>query len=404
MRLTDRGQWASALAAALWCVALVRGSFWAASAASVVTLTLVLSAAALDRPRIHVDRVLARDHVVEGDAIEETFRIQNAGRRRAVTLVESCSEGVEALGGSNSIDVELPRHHESSHAISWKAVTWGKKRFGPLRVVARDVLGLLEVESIEATETTIRVEPAPQALGRFKTRASNPELSIGAHIVSKPGDSSDFFALRDYQAGDSIRSVNWKASARSSKMIVNQATRDTYARVLIVVDLRAKEAVGPHAESPLVRNVRVAASLIAHHDRSRDHLQVVTVGGEANALSMNRNPRRSDLLDALAECAPGGDLPTDAAIREWLRNVRPRSPVYFVTSCAMDPELLDAIMLVQALKAFPVVISPSLPPFEDPGGAYARTRAATIDAVRSAGVPVHDWRHDTLLGVSLTAV
>src|SRR5439155_25710033 len=111
----------------------------------------------------------------------------------------------------------------------------------------------------------------------------------------------------------------------------------------------------------------------------RDHLTVLMLGKTPELLSTDRNPRKGDLFDNLVDVEAGGSADVHAAIKGNLRLLRPRSPVYFVTSAALDPSLLDAMTLALGLRAFPTLLSPSLPAFAHPGSASRPTRDATIE-------------------------
>ena len=189
--------------------------------------------------------------------------------------------------------------------------------------------------------------------------------------------------------------------------MVNQVTRDSFARVLIFLDAREKEALGG-VQSALVRNGRAAASILAHHERNKDHLTLVTVGEKAQKVSVMPNPRLDDLLHGIADAQPGGSMSMEAAVRAFLNNVKPRSPVYFITSGALDADLRAAIQVVQALQARPWVICPAVPPPEEVGEethrALSVSRAAAIREARALGVPAADWPEEKPLEVVLNAL
>ena len=401
MRLTRRGRIVAILACALGAIALARASATAASAAFLLLAGLSLSAASLRVPRLRVERHVERASFREGEVVRERLAVEAlSGALARARIRETASFGFEAQGDA-ALTLRLTKGARAEREVVWAARHWGLHRIGPLEVVVRDPLGLLEVSSTHEARHEARIEPNPLSVGRFSPRGGNPEPALGAHSVSKPGDSSEFFALRDYQAGDSIRRINWKASARTGRTTVNQVTRDTFARVVVFLDMREKEAIGGAASS-LVRSGRAAASVLAHHDRQKDHLTLVTVGREARRLSLQPNPRLAELLGEMTNVEPGGDMSLEEAVRSQMALVRPRSPVYFVTSGALDGELSDAIRLAQALGARPQVISPPPAPGEgEVSGLLARTRDAALDAARGQGIPVHDWPDGMPLEVAL---
>ena len=408
MRATPRGRFAAGLAVVLWTLSLVLASVALAAGALLVTLALAYALATLQRPQVATERRLNRVRFSESETVVEEVEVRLLSRVPVrATVHETATPGLEAKDGGASFEAVLRHGAPLERTLAWDAQTWGRKTLGPLRVVVQDALGLLEVEVKGQGEHLLHVQPLPRKLGKFQAKGGNPEPALGAHNVSKPGDGSEFFALREYQAGDSIRRINWKASARSGATMVNQVTRDSFARVVVFLDLREKETLGG-LQSALVRNGRAAASILAHHERNRDHLTLVTVTDSAQKVSVMPNPRLDDLLHGIADARPGGAMSMEAAVRAFLNNVKPRSPVYFVTSGALDADLRDALQVVQALNARPWVISPAPAPAEVLGEeahrSVALTRAATLREARSLGVPSADWPDGTPLEVVLNSL
>lgn len=407
MRLTPRGRYAAMLTVVLWTLSLTLAGVALAAAAFLLTLAFAYALFTLQRPRVDTERRLNRVRFSEGEVVIEEVEVRLLSHLPVkATIHETATAGLVARHGEH-FESTLRHGQPLARTLEWDAQTWGRKTFGPLRVVVRDALGLLQAEVKGHGEHVIHVQPTPKKLGKFQAKGGNPEPALGAHNVSKPGDGSEFFALREYQAGDSIRRINWKASARSGATMVNQVTRDSFARILIFLDMREKETLGG-VKSSLVRNGRAAASVLAHHERNKDHLTLITVSDDARKVSAMPNPRLDDLLHGISDGTPGGDMSMEAAVRAFLNNVKPRSPVYFITSCALDADLRQAIQVVQALNARPWLIAPVPAPPEEIGDEAYRalklTRDATIREARSLGVPTADWPEDKPLEVVLAAL
>lgn len=407
MRITPRGRYAAGLAIVLWTLSIVLASVAAAAGAFLLTLAFAYALATVRRPHVSAERVLNRTRFTESEVLIEDLEIKLLSRIPVrASIQEVATPGLTPRDG-DWFEATLRHGTPLKRTLHYDAETWGRKTLGPLRVVVRDAFGLFETEARGEGQHLVHVQPMPRKLGKFQAKGGNPEPALGAHNVSKPGDGSEFFALREYQAGDSIRRINWKASARSGATMVNQVTRDSFARVLVFLDVREKEGLGG-VQSALVRNGRAAASILAHHERNKDHLTVIAVGGDARKVSVMPNPRLDDLLHGIADSEAGGNMSMEAAVRAFLNNVKPRSPVYFITSGVLDADLRDAIQVVQALQARPWLISPVPAPADavDPGlhEPLVRSRQALLKEARSLGVPSADWPDGTPLEVVLSAL
>jgi uncharacterized protein (DUF58 family) len=62
---------------------------------------------------------------------------------------------------------------------------------------------------------------------------------FGESSIEVPGVGSEFYEMRAYQPGDDYRRVNWKATARQGKLLVNDSMRDVGSSYVVVLDARA---------------------------------------------------------------------------------------------------------------------------------------------------------------------
>lgn len=58
----------------------------------------------------------------------------------------------------------------------------------------------------------------------------------GEHRNNRHGQSYEFESLREYALGDDIRHINWKASARTDRMVVNQYQEERSQSIYCIID------------------------------------------------------------------------------------------------------------------------------------------------------------------------
>jgi uncharacterized protein (DUF58 family) len=88
---------------------------------------------------------------------------------------------------------------------------------------------------LSARNVDIVVYPKPEPVG--------DELHLlpmyAGHIASsRRGVGQDLFSLRNYQARDDLRHIDWKATARARNLMVREFTADDERRITIVLDTR----------------------------------------------------------------------------------------------------------------------------------------------------------------------
>ena len=127
------------------------------------------------------------------------------------------------------------------------------------------------------------------------------------------GRGHDLYALRDYQATDSARHVDWKASAKTQQLKVREFAREDERRVTLVFDARLPQA-DPGSLARFEKAVTQAARLVWHFHQTDTRMEFLTQGWEAAAA-----PAREivyPVLQTLALLEPINLASEDAA--DWL--------------------------------------------------------------------------------------
>src|SRR3546814_14594866 len=74
--------------------------------------------------------------------------------------------------------------------------------------------------------STVRVYPNFASLAELAGLSVElASRSVGARLQRRRGEGTEFQELRDYRVGDSLRKIDWKATARSSRPIRSEEAR-----------------------------------------------------------------------------------------------------------------------------------------------------------------------------------
>ena len=124
-----------------------------------------------------------------------------------------------------------------------------------------------------------------------KLEAASDELHLlpmntGHMLSARRGAGHDLHSLRDYQPQDDMRHIDWKATARVSRLVVREFTAEDERRVHLVFDTRtpagATKGIGAkeNFHTRFERGVTVAASLVAHFLDERAEVRLTLSGAE----------------------------------------------------------------------------------------------------------------------------
>lgn len=149
----------------------------------------------------------------------------------------------------------------------------GPIRFEPAALRVRTRLGCAELLLNVGDAQALRVYPNFAAVARYAWLASDNRLAeIGIKAAPQRGAGTDFKQLAEYQAGDSIRHIDWKATQRHRRPIVREFQDERDQRVLFLLDcgrrMRADEAAqsGSHFDEALNALMLLAHVALAEGD------------------------------------------------------------------------------------------------------------------------------------------
>lgn len=81
-----------------------------------------------------------------------------------------------------------------------------------------------------------RIQAGLRAFSRLDTRRAASRILDGSYNSIYKGRSMNFDELREYVAGDNIKDMDWKASARSGKLLVRQYIAEKKHDIMLVFD------------------------------------------------------------------------------------------------------------------------------------------------------------------------
>ena len=120
---------------------------------------------------------------------------------------------------------------------SLRPVKRGEYNFGSLNIYVQSPLKLLKRRLQFAQDKTVPVYPSYLQLKQYQLMAfSNRLTDLGIKRIRRIGHSMEFEQIREYVQGDDYRTMNWKATARSSQMMVNAFQDEKSQQVYCLID------------------------------------------------------------------------------------------------------------------------------------------------------------------------
>lgn len=253
---------------------------------------------------------------------------------------------------------------------------------GELRGVARGVAemgrtfigytrwGLAERRVAAHRPGRLSVLPNLRAVGRMHRRLQARLLrGLGQRTAPHLGKGREFDRLREYQRGDDIRDLAWKASARHAKLITREYRLDRSQDVLLAIDTGHRMAARTARISRIDHAVNAALQIAYITDRLEDRVGLVAWGAEVEAgLPPGRGAAHLRRLTAYATSLAARYVHSDplALAAHLRRRLRHRSLVLIITALPEPGEeaaLLRAVRLLRPTH-LPLVLVLSDPDLE----------------------------------------
>jgi uncharacterized protein (DUF58 family) len=113
----------------------------------------------------------------------------------------------------------------------------GEYEFGNILIYIQTFLGFAERRIIIQAEQMIPTYPSVLQMKQYALYASEKiAVQQGIKKMRRIGYSYEFEQIKDYVNGDDYRHVNWKASSRNAKLMVNQYEMEKSQQIYCVID------------------------------------------------------------------------------------------------------------------------------------------------------------------------
>lgn len=293
-----------------------------------------------------------------GDPVYVELRVHNAGRgeRRAV-------EGSDDFCGLTPFLVErLPPGVAATLRYEVVPIRRGIYPGGPVELASASPFGISLARRRFQLGSPMIVHPRWVPLRSFPLleAASTPNEPL--HERRRRGAGLEFYGLRDYRSGDSLRHVHWPSTARGGRLLVREFEEQLASRLGIVID--AGERVGKEPATTFEDAVACAASLLVYALEAGHPVQLLCDSKEG--LRHLLDPARIDALDWLAALEADGRRGLARVAEEAIGEIHRRSTnvLIFPGTRRNVEEAPRAVSILQERSARVIAVMLSAPSYD----------------------------------------
>jgi len=329
---------------------------------------IYLGAGLLFRPeKVHleVNRSISPDRATPNLPVEITISITNhGGKLEFILLDDILPSQLNIIEGESNILTSLAPGETTyiKYTIQGKR---GYYTFTRVLSVASDSLGIIHQTQEIPTEDKLFIQPEVKRLSRIAIRPRGTRVYSGFIPARQGGPGVEFFGVRQYQQGDPLRWINWKASARHHQSyFINEFEQERVADVGIILDTRRRSDVESEKGDSLFEHGILAAAALAEtflNDGNRVGLLLYgtlldwTIPGYGKI-------QRERILQSLARAKPGDSLIFGTLDHLPTRLFPPNSQLVFISPLHKDD--LEMLISLRGRGYAILIISPDPISFE----------------------------------------
>ena len=228
----------------------------------------------LTRYDLEATRELRPARVHAGGSSRVELTVRNTGRRRSPVL--SARDPFDG-GRRWARFLIAPLAPQEAARAAYRLPTDRRGIFdlGPMELHLEDPFGLAATAREAAPPTRLTVYPRVDPIPPLPLTRGNDPHAGADHPTALAAAGEDFYALREYEVGDDLRRVHWKATARLDQLMIRQEEMPWQGRATVLVDLRREV----HSPQSLELALSAAASVVSACWRHRSLVRLVATDG-----------------------------------------------------------------------------------------------------------------------------
>ena len=199
-------------------------------------------------------------------------------------------------------DVKIKSGERKTISYEVRPVKRGEYKFGSVNIYISTRIGLVQRRYTFSNDMNVPVYPSFVQMRKYELLAiSNQLTTSGIKKIRKRGSNAEFDQVKEYVQGDEYRTINWKATARKNKLMVNQYQDEKSQAVYSIVDMGRVMRM-PFAGMSLL-DYAINASLVISNIAllKQDRAGVITFSNKVQStlIAERRNTQLHQILELL---------------------------------------------------------------------------------------------------------
>jgi len=383
----------------------------------VIPLLVYLGIAHMRLPEtstLHGRRQVQSDVITTENTTEVTITIENKGPDIGYMVIrDPIGSDLTVVAGNAQASAALAAGETLTLNYTFQGQR-GKTTLPNIEITGGDIFNLFPWKTTLETETQVTILPAYPYVRQVAIRPLRTMGFTGPILSRQRGAGVDFFGVRQYEMGDPLRRVNWRATARYlDKPFTTEFEQDRIADIGLILDARPQQVQVSGQVSLLEESVSATAGVADALLREGHRVGLLIYGLGHWVFPGYGRIQRERILRTLAETEVAASQAFGSLGQIPTRLFPPRSQLIIVSPLREEDE--TALHRLRATGYDVIIVSPNPVAFEanalkhEPFSKIAARlakleRRLFLHRLRQTGIVIVDWDVAQSLNQALTAV
>lgn len=239
----------------------------------------------------------------------------------------------------------------------------GNTQFSGTHLLTYSPLGIWKKYHYISHESPVKIYPNFAAITKYTLLAMEDRLGqIGIKQLQRRGEGLEFHQLREYRAGDTLRQIDWNASARIKKLISKEYQDERDQQIIFLLDCGRRMLTQDDALSHFDHTLNAMLLLSYVALRQGDALGLMTFSGEQQRWLAPRKGVNAvnTVLNTVYDLQPSLQTSDYLTAAKQLMNRLNKRALIIIVSNLRDEDHEELIPAMQLLQRRHLVLLASL--------------------------------------------
>lgn len=229
-----------------------------------------------------------------------------------LNICEKVPLKLRIIDGCTNQFVSLPANEEFEMQYTFQAPR-GHYSWEEIDIIVSDPFGLFEKKLNFSAVNHLYVVPDYAKIKRIKLHPRSTIQTPGPNLSNQPGSGIDFWGIREYIPGDSLRLIDWQKTARTNQHIfVKEYEREDMTDIGLLLDGRSVTDFSICDNNLFEYSIQATAAIAKHFTKCGNRLSMLILSTHmAKVFPGYGKQQLLRILDQLSFCQTGAKVSVD---------------------------------------------------------------------------------------------